>query len=236
MSADRFGTPIQNALLLGLRQRALDKLLPHLQQVPLTLKDTLERSGDRLQHAYFPQSGMISITVPLEDGRPVEVGTIGKEGMLGTSILLGSRIALNTAMVQIEGSALRMLVSALRQQLDGDASLREQIGLYAQSFYFQVAQTAACNGSHSLNQRCARWLVLARHRAGSDDFPLTHEFLAMMLAVERPGVTLAARALQQAGIIRYTRGHVTILDPARLEAAACECSRAIQAQEARLLN
>ena len=160
MSADRFGTPIQNALLLGLRQRALDKLLPHLQQVPLTLKDALERSGDRLQHAYFPQSGMISITVPLEDGRPVEVGTIGKEGMLGTSILLGSRMA--TPVFESRLAYMR------RASISKSPRLRPA-----------MVVTASTNAAPA--------------------------------GLSSPGT-------------------------ARLEAAACECSRAIQAQEARLLN
>jgi CRP-like cAMP-binding protein len=236
MSAALSRSLIQNSLLAALPPRTLGKLLPHLEEVQLTLKDVLEQPGDALEHVYFPQAGMISITVPLEGGQPVEVGTIGKEGMLGSSLLLGGETAVNIAMVQIEGSALRIPVQALRQQLDDDIRLRAQLGRYAQSFYFQVAQTAACNGTHSLNQRCARWLLLARHRVGSDNFPLTHEFLAMMLAVERPGVTLAARALQRVGAIRYTRGNVTILDTTRLETLACECSRVIQAQEARLLN
>jgi CRP-like cAMP-binding protein len=154
--------------------------------------------------------------------------------MLGINHLLGGEIAFNRAIVQIAGSALRISARVLRQQLAADERLREHLGRYAESFYFQVSQTAACNGGHSLRQRCARWLLLARHRLGSDELPLTQELLSMMLAVRRAGVNEVALTLQEDEIIRYSRGQITILDPDKLEAMACECSRLIAEQEARL--
>jgi CRP-like cAMP-binding protein len=226
---------IQNSLLSSLRSAALSRLLPHLERIALPKQKALAHPGTRLTHAYFPEAGMISVIVPLESGA-IEVGTIGREGMLGVNHLLGGDIAFNRAIVQIAGSALRLPGPTLRDALKTDERLREHLGRYGESFYFQVSQTAACNGGHSLSQRCARWLLLARHRLGSDELPLTQELLSMMLAVRRAGVNEVALSLQKAGIIRYDRGHITIVDPASLEAVACECSRLIQEQEARLLT
>jgi CRP-like cAMP-binding protein len=225
---------IQNRLLRALPLKALKELLPALQPVPLPVKQVLHRPGDHLDFAYFPETGMVSIVLPLEDGGTIEVGTVGSEGMLPIASVLGDTVASSEAMVQLEGSALRMPADILRQRLDANAALRRHFGRYAHSFHQQVLQTAACNGAHSLEQRCARWLLLARHRIGSDELPLTQEFLSMMLAVRRAGVTEAAGGLQQAGLIRYRHGHITVLDPAGLEQVSCECFRRIAAQEAQL--
>ena len=163
---------------------------------------------------------MISILIALRDAGPIEVGTIGPEGIWGPILLVSGEISVHSAIVQAPGAALRIPAPALRQELEGNRSLRLRLGRYAQSFHFQVSQTAACNGAHTVHQRTARWLMLARHRIGSDELPLTQEFLSMMLGVDRPGVTLAAGSLQKAGIIRYARGKITILDPGRLENVA----------------
>jgi CRP-like cAMP-binding protein len=176
-----------------------------------------------------------SIVLPLEHGGTIEVGTVGGEGMLPIAPVLGGTVASSEAIVQLEGSALRMPADILRQRLNANEALRRPFHRYAHSFHQQVSQTAACNGAHSLEQRCARWLLLARHRIDSDDLPLTQEFLSMMLAVRRSGVTTAAGALQQAGLIRYRHGHITVLDPAGLEEVSCECFGRIAAQEAQLL-
>ncbi len=228
-------TTIQNRLLRALPPKALKELLPALQPVPLPLKQVLHRPGDHLDFAYFPETGMVSIVLPLEDGDTIEVGTVGGEGMLPIAPVLGGTVASSEAIVQLEGSALRMPADILRHRLDSNEALRRHFGRYAHSFHQQVSQTAACNGAHSLEQRCARWLLLARHRIGSDDLPLTQEFLSMMLAVRRSGVTTAAGELQQAGLIRYRHGHITVLDPAGLEEVSCECFGRIAAQEAQLL-
>lgn len=225
---------IQNRLLRTLPRNALKELLPALQPVPLPVKQLLHRLGDHLDFAYFPEAGMVSIVLPLEDGGTIEVGTVGSEGVLPIASVLGGTVASTEALVQLEGSALRIPADILRQRLDADEALRRHFGRYAHSFHQQVSQTAACNGAHSLEQRCARWLLLARHRIGSDELPLTQEFLSMMLAVRRAGVTEAAGGLQQAGLIRYRHGHITVLDPAGLEEVSCECFRRIAAQEAQL--
>jgi CRP-like cAMP-binding protein len=225
---------IQNRLLRALPLKALKELLPALQPVPLPVKQVLHRPGDHLDFAYFPETGMVSIVLPLEDGGTIEVGTVGSEGMLPIASVLGDTVASSEAMVQLEGSALRMPADILRQRLDANAALRRHFGRYAHSFHQQVLQTAACNGAHSLEQRCARWLLLARHRIGSDELPLTQEFLSMMLAVRRAGVTEAAGVLQKAGLIRYRHGRITVLDPDGLEEVSCECFGRIAAQEAQL--
>jgi CRP-like cAMP-binding protein len=225
---------IQNRLLRALPRKALKELSPALQPVPLPVKQVLHRSGDHLDFAYFPEAGMVSIVLPLEDGDTIEVGTVGSEGVLPIACVLGGTVASSEAMVQLEGSAFRIRADILRQRLDANEALRRHFGHYAHSFHQQVSQTAACNGAHSLEQRFARWLLLARHRIGSDELPLTQEFLSMMLAVRRAGVTEAAGGLQQAGLIRYRHGHITVLDPAGLEQVSCECFRRIASQEAQL--
>ena len=226
---------IQNRLLGGLPLKGLQSLLPALQPVPLPVKQVLHQPGDHLDFAYFPETGMVSIVLPLEHGGTIEVGPVGSEGMLPIAPVLGGTVASSEAIVQLEGSALRMPADILRHRLDSNEALRRHFGRYAHSFHQQVLQTAACNGAHSLQQRCARWLLLARHRIGSDDLPLTQEFLSMMLAVRRSGVTTAAGELQQAGLIRYRHGHIRVLDPAGLEEVSCECFGRIAAQEAQLL-
>ena len=225
---------IQNRFLRALPPKALKELLRSLQPVPLPLKQVLHRPGDRLDFVYFPESGMVSIVILLQDGGTIEVGTVGNEGVLPIALLLGGKVATSEAMVQLEGTALRMPAEALRQSLDANKVLRQRFARYAHCFHQQVSQTAACNGAHSLQQRFARWLLLARHRIGADELPLTQEFLSMMLAVRRAGVTTAAGGLQQMGLIRYRHGHISVLDPAGLEEVSCECFGRIAAQEAGL--
>src|SRR4026207_929521 len=154
---------------------------------------------------------------PAAGRHTIEVGTVGKEGVLPGAPPPGGEVATSEAMVQLEGTALRMPAEALRHSLDANKVLRRHFARYAHSFHQHVARTAACSGAHSLQQRFARWLLLARHRIGSDELPLTQEFLSMMLAVRRAGVTTAAGALQHAGLIRYRHGRITVLDPAGLE-------------------
>ena len=225
---------IQNRFLRALPPKALKELLRALQPVPLPLKQVLHRPGDRLDFTYFPESGMVSIVILLQDGGTIEVGTVGNEGVLPIALLLGGEVATSEAMVQLEGTALRMPAEALRQSLDANKVLRQRFARYAHSLHQQVSKTSACNGAHSLQQRFARWLLLARHRIGADELPLTQEFLSMMLAVRRAGVTTAAGGLQQMGLIRYRHGHISVLDPAGLEEVSCECFGRIAAQEARL--
>ncbi len=172
----------------------------------------------------------------LADGRSAEVGVVGSEGMVGLPLLLGSNSSHVEAMVQAAGTMLRLHAGAFRRALEESAALRTLLLRYTLAFQQQVTQTAACNGHHALDQRLARWLLMAHDRAEDDEFPMTQEFLAMMLCVHRPGVTVAARLFQQAGLIRYGHGQMKVTDREGLEAAACECYGTVRRQFEQLLG
>jgi CRP-like cAMP-binding protein len=227
---------IQNQLLGRLAPEQLNRLLPSLERVDLPQKQVLQHRGGRAEFAHFPESSVVSFVVVLEDGGTVEVGMVGKEGMVGIGMLLGDQLAAHDAMVQVAGSGLRIARQRLEQAIQSDLNLQMRLLNYVHAFQFQLAQTAACNANHDLEQRCARWLLTARDRAGTNEFSVTHEFLAMMLSVRRSGVTMAAGLFERAGFIKTRRGKVTILDPASLEEIACECHRVIRQEEARLLS
>jgi CRP-like cAMP-binding protein len=227
--------PTKNKLLDALAAEELERLRPHLEEVPLVQKQPINAPGAAIEHIYFPTVGAVSMIASLDDGVAVEVGLIGPEGMAGTPVLLGSETASNEAFVQLNGKALRIRTGVLLDEVEHSRSLRRRLLRYAQALSFQIAQSAACNARHVLEERCARWLLSARDRVDSDELDLTHEFLGIMLGVRRAGVTVAAGALQQAGLIRYRQGRVTILDREGLEGAACECYRLINEEYARLL-
>jgi CRP-like cAMP-binding protein len=176
---------------------------------------------------YFPGGGFCSMLTVLEDGRMVEIATVGREGMIGVSAILDGAPVTSAAMVQgATDTCYRMKVDAFRQEIDRRGAFHELLGHYAQALFGFVAQSTACNAIHSVEQRLARWLLMAQDRMGSDEFPLTQEFVAMMLAASRPTVTVVAGTLQKAGLIKYRHGRVTIMDRENLEAASCECYRA----------
>jgi CRP-like cAMP-binding protein len=229
--------PTGNQLLDSLAPDDLRRLLPHLeeQEVPLAHKETINVPGRPIERLYFPTAGVVSLIASVDEGAAVEVGIIGREGMVGTPVLLGSECASNEAFVQIEGRALRMPTGALLDQFEESRSLRRHLLRFAQALSFQISQSAACNARHVVDERCARWLLAAHDRVGGNELVLTHEFLGIMLGVRRAGVTVAAGALQRAGLIRYRQGQITILDREGLEGASCECYRAIKAEYARLL-
>ena len=203
---------------------------PSLTVVPLKLKDILHKPGEPIRDVYFPGGGFCSMLTVLEDGSMVEIATIGREGMVGVSAVLDGSPVTSTAMVQGEtDTCYRMKVDAFRREVDRRGAFHELMAHFAQALFGFVAQSTACNAVHSVEQRLARWLLMARDRMGSDDFPLTQEFVAMMLGASRPTVTVVAGTLQKAGLIKYHRGHVTIVDRERLEAASCECYRAATA-------
>jgi CRP-like cAMP-binding protein len=184
----------------------------------------------------FVESGMVSLLATLEDGEQVEVGIAGREGLIGLPLALGDDRSLVEAKVQMEGTALRMDAAALHDGMEGSAALRGLLHRYALAFQAQVTMTAACNARHAIEQRLARWLLIAHDRAGMDEFPMTHEFVSMMLGVRRPGVSLAAGVLQKAGLIRYARGRMEVTDRPGLEAASCECYHTARREFARLLG
>ncbi len=208
----------------GERQR-FRKLCSH---VVLESGTVLQDPGGVIRSVYFPLSGMISIVAPLSDGAAVEVGVIGPEGVLGFEMLLGATIAANLAVVQQDGNGLRMDAKVFRKELERLPALKDATGQGALLFFDQVSQTVACNGRHSVEQRCARWLLMTRDRVGADSFSLTQEFLAQMLGVRRAGVSAAAGSLRRAGLITYRRGKVVVLDRRGLAAASCECYRILK--------
>jgi CRP-like cAMP-binding protein len=230
------GTLTGNQLIDGLPAQDIERLKPHLEAVPLVQKQTINAPGAPIEQIYFPVSGIVSMIATLDDGVAVEVGVIGSEGMVGTPVLLGSETASNEAFVQLNGTALRMPTGALLDEIEQSRNLRLRLLRHAQALSFQVAQSAACNARHVVEERCARWLLAAHDRAEGNELGLTHEFLGIMLGVRRAGVTVAAGSLQQAGLIRYRQGRITILDRERLEQAACECYRLIKNEYARLLS
>ena len=191
--------------------------------------DMLQGPGERMAHVYFPLSGVISLMTPMEDGSAVETATIGYEGMVGIMALLGGGFVSNyQAMGQVPGETLRMDADHFRAEVNGGGKLRSLMLTYAEALFAQISQGVACNGVHSIQERCARWLLETHDRAGTDHVVLTQEFLADMLAVRRPSVTVAAGMLQKAALIEYRRGQITILDRPGLEASSCECYQAIR--------
>jgi CRP-like cAMP-binding protein len=225
-----------NRLLAGLPADVYDRLRAAMTPVTLRHAELLYAMSEPITHVYFPTTALVSLMIVLEDGKQVEMAAVGREGLAGLPVALGSDSDGHVAMVQIPGQALRMGTSAFRAGLAATPELQQLLGRYALVLLTQAGQAAACNGLHALAERCARWLLEGQDRVGSDQFLLTQDFLAAMLGVRRPSVTLAAGMLQQAGLITYRRGHVTVLDRAGLEAASCECYAAIRRETDRLLG
>jgi CRP-like cAMP-binding protein len=233
----RTQAPTSGNLLLNVLPRTeLDRLAHALRPVALPLRQVLHAPDQPVEHAYFPESGVVSILAALDGGDVMEVGTIGREGMVGLPVVLGVDFAATEASVQVQGSALQIRAGALREAIEASATLRALLLRYAQAFHSQVAQIAACTGRHTVEERLARWLLMAQDRIGGDELPLTQEFLANMLGVRRAGVTVAAGTLQKAGLIQYRHGQIVVLDRLGLEAAACECYRIIERHFQRLFG
>ena len=211
-----------NRLIAAIPARQLAQLAPDLEIVPLTPRTVLVESGAPLHHAYFPHGGVICLMAAMRKGG-AETATVGPEGFIGFEALLGSRIASQRVLVQVEGTASRLPIQTLADAAQESASLRGLLLGYVRYFLIQVLQSVACNGLHSVQERFARWLLMAHDRAGTDSFRLTQEFLADLLGIHRPSVTIVARTLQAAGLISYSRGLITITDRKGLEEATCEC-------------
>jgi CRP-like cAMP-binding protein len=219
----RMGFTPGNRLLAALPKETLERLTPDLERIPIRIGDVLHEVGRTVEHVYFPFSGMGSIVTLLQRGFNVEAATIGNEGLLGVAYVLGDAFATEETMIQMPGEAARLRVASLRAEFDRDEVLRGLLLRYSQLLMGQIAQGAACNRAHEIEARCARWLLSTHDRVPGDEFPLTHEFLSMMLGVRRAGVSVAQHKLQQDGMITYRRGIITILDRRGLEEAACEC-------------
>ena len=227
---------VRNRLLAALPADVLNQLLPKLQRVSLTMRKSLATPQEPIEAVYFVESGWVSMVANLDEGAQAEVGIIGREGMAGHALVIGVDTAFVEAFVQAPGEALRMEAGAFRHELDTHPALFRRLLRYVEAMHAQIMQTAACNGRHHIEQRLARWILMAHDRAEDDDLPLTQEFLALMLCVQRPSITVVARTLQQAGIIRYANGTITVLDRDGLEATACDCYRAVRERFDRLLG
>jgi len=225
-----------NRLLAALPEAEYQRLVPHLEYVPLPLKQVLYKRGEVIKYVYFPHRAIVSLISTPEEGSIVEVGLVGNEGMVGIPAVLGDNIATTTAMVQREDSGMRMKPSLLKTEFQQGGSLQSLLLRYTQALYAQTSQTAACNALHQLDERLARWLLLVCDRVESNELRLTQEFISQMLAVRRAGVTEAANRLQTAGLIRYIRGRITILNRQGLEAASCPCYGIIKGEYDRVLG
>lgn len=215
--------PIANSLLAALPYKDYQRLLPGLEQVTLTFGDTIYEPAATIRHVYFPSDSLVSLLTLVEGHLALEVGLIGREGMLGVSLALGVNMSPVRALIQGSGTAMRMKSARFLQELRRSLPLQQEIYRYTHALMAQVTQTAACNRFHVVEARLARWLLMTRDRVRSDQFRLTQEFLAHMLGVRRVGVTKAASALQKQHLISYSRGSIKILDLKKLEAACCPC-------------
>ena len=223
----------RNRLLLALPRAVYRALLPSLEAVTLPHGAILYEARAAITHIYFPQRCVISLLTEAGEGPGVEVGLIGNEGMAGVSVFLGAGSSTTQAVLQVPDGAWRMEVRAFGRAVTRQPSLRDVLQRYTQSLFSQVAQGLACNQRHAVAPRCARWLLMAHDRVGTDRFSLTQEFLGQMLGARRPTVSITAQGLQALGLIRYARGMVTVLDRAGLESAACTCYGVMEADYAR---
>jgi CRP-like cAMP-binding protein len=216
-------TAHQNRLLASLPHEDYERLRPGLEPIALQYKHTLYKANAPIEFVHFMETGVGSLVNTMTDGNAAEVGTIGNEGMVGLPVVFGDSQAPTAAYVQVPGAGLRIKSRFFHEQMAQNVSLRAAMLRYAHAFLNQVAQSAACNIFHTLEQRCCRWLLMTHDRMQSDEFLLTQKFLAMMLGVRRASVANTASALQRAALIKYTRGRVTILDRAGLLTRSCEC-------------
>src|SRR5215212_2236782 len=211
---------IRNNLLRALSADDLALLQPHLEVIESKRGDVVAEPNKPIQHVVFPEDAIISVVASTPDGRRIEVGIIGRDGVTGTSVLHGAGTTPHEIFTQLPGSASRLGVDDLRTAIRKSRSLHEHLLRYAEAFNVQVAYTALSHGSYTIEERLARWLLMCHDRVDGDDLPLVHEFLSMMLGVRRPGVTIAVQTLEGAGVIKATHGHINVRDRARLEEAA----------------
>ncbi len=215
--------PLGNRILDALPASESASLLPTLEHVSLKAYDIVYEAGERLAAVYFPTTAVLSVLTVMRDGDAVEIGTFGREGLSGAQLVLGGETTPSRLICQVPGDAYRMSVASFLHAFETGATLHRLATRYTEALFNFMGQSIACNRLHGVNERCARWLLLTYDRVDGDEFELTQEFLAIMLGVQRPVVSLAAAALQHAGFIRYRRGHVQVRDRAGLESAACEC-------------
>jgi CRP-like cAMP-binding protein len=226
----------RNQLLQALPLAELEALRPHLESVELVRETVLIEAGAPLTHVYLPHSGVISMTVRLSEGQSVEMAMVGHDSVFGASAALGDGISLTDAVVRLPGTASILKVTDLRAAADRSATLRNVLIRHEQALLAQAQQSAACNAAHSVEARMSRWLLRARDLCDSETMTLTQEFLAQMIGVQRNAISIVAHALQQAGTIHYSRGHIEITKVEGLRETSCECYRTVRAHYDRLLR
>jgi CRP-like cAMP-binding protein len=224
------GLQCGNRLLAALPREEYARLSPHLELVRLTPGKILYNAGDVVHHAFFPKAGMICLLSTTESGRTIEVGMIGNEGTSGIALILRSAVTPCRVMVQLAGNAIRVRGDVLRAEFNRGGRFQDLLLRYTHTLLFQIAQSAACNSFHTVEERLCRWLLVSRDRVQADTIHLTQEFLSLMLGVPRTSVTMIAGSLQKQGLIKYSRGKISILDRRRLEAASCECYGLVRAE------
>ena len=227
--------PVGNKLFAAVPREEYERLLPHLELVFLSLRQVLYEPNEPIKSVYFPIQGALSLLTLMENGEAIEAATVGNEGMVGTSLLLGTTQIPIQCLAQIPGDALRMKADVFQREVHWGCPLHTLLLRYTQTLINQMSQTAACNRLHTVEQRCCRWLLMTRDRVESDEFLLTQEFLSMMLGVRRASVSEVAATLQKAGLLTYNRGKIKILDCLGLEASSCECYRVNKQELNRLL-
>ena len=228
-------TPRQNDLLAALPEESYERLLPHLEPVSMPLGKVLYESGIQMRHVFFPTTSIVSLLYVMEDGASAEIAIVGHEGVVGISLFMGGESTPSRAVVQSAGEAYRLPGSILKAEFERGGPLQHLLLRYTQALLTQMAQTAVCNRHHTLDQQFCRWLLLSIDRLQSNELVMTQELIANMLGVRREGVTEAAGNVQKAGLIKYQRGHITVLDRPGLEARVCECYAVVKKEFNRLL-
>ena len=227
--------PHQNHLLAALPPSDYERLASHLELIPMRLGDVLYEPGVRLRHVYFPTTSIVSLLYVMENGASAEIAIVGNEGILGISLFMGGETTPSRAVVQSAGHAFRLKAQRLKDEFGRFGPMLQLLLRYTQALITQMSQTAVCNRHHSVDQQLCRWLLLSLDRLASNELAMTQELIANMLGVRREGVTEAAGKLQDAGLIRYRRGRITVLDRPGLEARSCECYQVVKTEFDRLL-
>jgi CRP-like cAMP-binding protein len=227
---------MQNHLLAALPEGDFERISPALELAPMKLGAAVYESGAKLQHVYFPTTSIVSLLYVMEDGASAEIAVVGNEGILGISLFMGGETTPSRAVVQSEGHGYRLNATLLKQEFNRGGPIMRLLLRYTQALITQMSQTAVCNRHHSLEQQLCRWLLLSLDRLSSNELTMTQELIANMLGVRREGVTEAAGNLQRAGLIRYSRGHIEVLDRPQLEQRVCECYEVVKKEFDRLLS
>jgi len=226
--------PAQNYLLAALSPEERERVFPHLRLIAMPLGKVLYESGDELEYVYFPTDSIVSLLYVLESGASAEISVVGNEGLIGIALFMGGGTTPSRAIVQSAGHAYRLVGQRLKDEFHRNGSVQLQLLRYTQALITQMAQTAVCNRHHSVDQQLCRWLLLSLDRLSSNELIMTQELIANMLGVRREGVTESAGRLQKHGVIRYSRGHITVLDRPKLEQLCCECYAVVKKESDRL--